>query len=79
LTFNADCCDREVVAWRAWPERGLPREPVRDMLVEAVEARFGAPHAGSMKLEFLSDNGGASRAYEAHALARALGIEPVHT
>jgi putative transposase len=77
--FMKDCCDREIIAWRAWPERGLPGEPVRDMMVEAVEARFGAPHTGSVKLEFLSDNGGAYRAHETHALARALGIEPVHT
>ena len=77
--FMKDCCDREIIAWRAWAERGLPGEPVRDMLVEAVEARFGQASVGSAKLEFLSDNGGAYRAHETHALARALGIEPVHT
>ena len=77
--FMKDCCDREIIAWRAWGERGLPGEPVRDMLVEAVEARFGQASVGSAKLEFLSDNGGAYRAHETHALARALGIEPVHT
>ena len=77
--FMKDCCDREIIAWRAWSERGLPGEPVRDILVEAVEARFGQASVGSAKLEFLSDNGGAYRAHETHALARALGIEPVHT
>lgn len=77
--FMKDCCDREIIAWRAWAERGLPGEPVRDMLVEAVEARFGQANVGSTKLEFLSDNGGAYRAHETHALARELGIEPVHT
>jgi putative transposase len=49
------------------------------MLVEAVETRFGQTNVGSTKLEFLSDNGGAYRAHETHALARELGIEPVHT
>jgi putative transposase len=34
------------VVWRAWAERGLPGEPVRDMLVEAVQARFGRPTLG---------------------------------
>ena len=58
--FMKDCCDREIIAWRAWAERGLPGEPVRDMLVEAVEARFGQASVGSIRLEFLSDNGGAS-------------------
>jgi putative transposase len=77
--FMKDCCDREIIAWRAWAERGLPGEPVRDMLVEAVETRFGQTNVGSTKLEFLSDNGGAYRAHETHALARELGIEPVHT
>ena len=77
--FMKDCCDREIIAWRAWAERGLPGEPVRDMLVEAVEARFGQASVGSAKLEFLSDNGGAYRAHETHALVRALGLEPIHT
>ena len=77
--FMKDCCDREIIAWRAWAERGLPGEPVRDMLVEAVETRFGQASVGSTRLEFLSDNGGAYRAHETHALVRALGIEPVHT
>lgn len=77
--FMKDCCDREIIAWRAWAERGLPGEPVRDMLVEAVEARFGQASVGSAKLEFLSDNGGAYRAHETHALVRELGLEPIHT
>ena len=41
--FMKDCCDREIIAWRAWAERGLPGEPVRDMLVEVVEANLGRP------------------------------------
>ena len=77
--FMKDCCDREITAWRAWAERGLQGEPVRDMLVEAVEARFGQASVGAAKLEFLSDNGGAYRAHETHALARKMGIEPIHT
>jgi putative transposase len=77
--FMKDCCDREIIAWRAWAERGLPGEAVRDMLVEAVEARFGQAHVRSTRLEFLSDNVGAYRAHETHALARVMGIEPVHT
>jgi len=40
-TFAKDCCDREVMAWRAWQGKGLPGEPVREMLIEAVERRFG--------------------------------------
>jgi transposase InsO family protein len=77
--FMKDCCDREIIAWRAWIGRGLPGEPVRDMMIEAVEARFGSTDERAITLEFLSDNGGAFRAIETHALARELGIKPVHT
>jgi putative transposase len=51
--FMKDCCDREIIAWRAWAARGLPGEPVRDMMVEAVEARFGQASIGSARLECL--------------------------
>lgn len=78
-TFTKDCCDREIISWRAWSGRGLPGEPVREMLIEAVETRFGTVEACSSKLQFLSDNGGAYRAHETHAVARQLGITPIHT
>jgi len=66
------CCDREIIAWRAWAARGLPG----DMMVEAVEARFGQASVGSARLAFLSDNGSAYRVHETQALARAMGLEP---
>lgn len=75
-TFTKDCCDREVMAWRAWEGKGLLGEPVREMLIEAVERRFGTVEAvpAGQHLEFLSDNGGAYIAAETRALARA-GLE----
>jgi transposase InsO family protein len=80
-TFAKDCCDREVMAWRAWVGKGLPGEPVRDMLVEAVEKRFGAVDAipAQHALEFLSDNGGAYIAHDTRQIARALGLTPIRT
>ena len=80
-TFAKDCCDREVMAWRAWEGKGLPGEPVREMLIEAVERRFGAVEAvpSDHTLEFLSDNGGAYIAAETRALVRALGLKPINT
>ncbi len=80
-TFTKDCCDREVLAWRAWEGKGLPGEPVREMLIEAVERRFGAADAipAGHQLEFLSDNGGAYIAAETRALARSLGLKPINT
>ncbi len=80
-TFTKDCCDREVLAWRAWEGKGLPGEPVREMLIEAVERRFGAVDAipEGHALEFLSDNGGAYIAADTRALARSLGLRPINT
>ena len=73
-TFAKHCCNREVVAWRAWEGKGLPGEPVREMLIEAVERHFGSVEAvpQGQELEFLSDNGGAYIAAETRVLARAL-------
>jgi putative transposase len=80
-TFAKDCCDREIMAWRAWEGKGLPGEPVREMLIEAVERRFGAVEAvpEGHELEFLSDNGGAYIAAHTRALARSLGLQPINT
>jgi putative transposase len=80
-TFTKDCCDREILAYRAWEGKGLPGEPVREMLIEAVEKRFG--HVDGIPearvLEFLSDNGGAYIAAETRQIARQLGLKPVNT
>jgi putative transposase len=80
-TFAKDCCDREVMAWRAWEGKGLPGEPVREMLIEAVEQRFGAVEAipDAHVLEFLSDNGGAYIAADTRSVARQLGLKPINT
>ena len=80
-TFAKDCCDREIMAFRAWEGKGLPGEPVREMLIEAVEKRFGAVEAvpAGHLLQFLSDNGGAYIAHETKHIARSLGLTPVTT
>jgi putative transposase len=80
-TFAKDCCDREVMAWRAWEGKGLPGEPVREMLIEAVEQRFGAVEAipDAHVLEFPSDNGGAYIATDTRSVARQLGLKPINT
>lgn len=80
-TFTKDCCDREVMAWRAWEGKGLPGEPVREMLIEAVEQRFGGVEAipEAHVLEFLSDNGGAYIAADTRSVARQLGLKPINT
>jgi putative transposase len=74
-TFTKDCCDREIMAYRAWVGKGLPGEPVREMLIEAVEKRFGAVEAiptGHL-LQFLSDNGSAYIAHDTRRIPRPPG------
>lgn len=69
------------MAFRAWEGKGLPGEPVREMLIEAVEKRFGAVEAvlaGDL-LQSLSDNGGAYIAYETRHIVMSLGFTPVNT
>ena len=80
-TFAKDCCDREIMAFRAWEGKGLPGEPVREMLIEAVEKRFGAVEAlpAGHLLQFLSDNGSAYIAHETRSVARSLGLTPINT
>ena len=80
-TFAKDCCDREILAWRAWEGKGLSGEPVREMLIEAVEKRFGTVESvpGGHTLEFLSNNGSAYIATQTRQMARALGLKPINT
>ena len=80
-TFAKDCCDREIMAFRAWEGKGLHGEPVREMLIEAVEKRFGAVEAvpADHLLLFLTDNGSAYIAHETRRIARSLGLTPVNT
>jgi putative transposase len=45
--FVLDAHDREIIAWRATANAGISGSDIRDMMLEAVEARFGdirAPH-----------------------------------
>ena len=54
---------------------------MREMLIEAVEKRFGAVEAlpEGRTLEFLTDNGGAYIAHDTRQVARDLGLKPVNT
>jgi transposase InsO family protein len=80
-TFAKDCCDREIMAWRAWPGKGLPGEPVREMLIEAVERRFSAVEGLPLDrpIQLLTDNGGAYIADDTRRVAKDLGLVPINT
>lgn len=76
--FLIDAHDREVVAWRAVANAGISGADVQDMMVEAVEARFGGIRA-TQPVEVLSDNGSACTARDTRILARQLGLGPCFT
>jgi putative transposase len=74
VVFALDTCDREVMAWCA-STASISGEMVRDLMLMAVERRFGAsqtPHA----VQWLSDNGSAYRAHETIDFAICLGLMP---
>jgi len=62
VAFAMDTCDREMMAWSA-STTGVTGEMVRDMMLVAVEIRFGSDRA-SNRIEWLSDNGSCDTALE---------------
>lgn len=78
VAFTQDCCDREAISWVA-STRGIDAVLVKDMLVMAIEQRFGQASAVPRAIEFLTDNGSCYTAREVRDLARSLNIRPVTT
>ena len=77
VVFVLDTCDREVMAWSA-STGGISGEMVRDLMLEAVEKRFGAARTPT-PIQWLSDNGSAYRAHETIEFAIRLGLVPCFT
>ena len=76
--FLIDAHDREVIAWRAVANAGISGSDVQDMMLEAVEGRFGT-HRAPHPLEMLTDNGSAYTAKDTRIFARQLGLRPCFT
>jgi len=76
--FIIDAHDREIIAWRAVSNAGISGSDIRDMMLEAVEKRFGVPRTPE-PLEILSDNGAPYTARETRIFARQLGLKPCFT
>ncbi|ELD2933417.1 IS3 family transposase [Escherichia coli] len=74
VTFALDCCDREALHW-AVTTGGFDSETVQDVMLGAVERRFGNELPAS-PVEWLTDNGSCYRANETRQFARMLGLEP---
>jgi transposase InsO family protein len=78
VAFIIDAFDREIIAWSAVCGAGISGSDVRDMMLEAVEQRFGRPQAPH-RIELLSDNGSPYTAKETRDLATALNLVPCFT
>ncbi len=76
-SFALDCCDREALHW-AVTTGGFNSETVQDVMLGAVERRFGNDLPSS-PVEWLTDNGSCYRANETRQFARMLGLEPKNT
>ncbi|AYR24479.1 IS3 family transposase [Herbaspirillum rubrisubalbicans] len=77
VTFALDCCDREAISWAA-TTGGHSGDVVRDVMLAAVEQRFGSTQTPEV-IEWLSDNGSAYIDHRTRSFARELGLEPLTT
>jgi putative transposase len=75
VAFTLDCCDREAITY-VGTTGGITSEHVRDMMVEAVERRFGLVNRLPIPIEWLSDNGSCYVARETRRFASNLGMLP---
>src|SRR5262249_43253131 len=75
VAFALDCCDREAMSFLATTS-GVTGEDVRDLMLAAVEDRFGPVNRLPVTIEWLSDNGSCDLAGETRSFARDIGLEP---
>ena len=78
VAFALDCCDREAISFVATTE-GIKGEDVQNLMIAAVENRFGQVNRLPDTIEWLSDNGSGYIAGETKKLAREIGFEPRFT
>jgi putative transposase len=78
VAFALDCCDREAIAHVATTE-GLKSEDVQDLVITAVENRFGLINTLPKPIEWLTDNGSCFIAKDTRSLLMDIGMEPCST
>ncbi|KVC40108.1 transposase, partial [Burkholderia pseudomultivorans] len=78
VTFALDCCDREAMSWAA-TTAGHSGDIVRDVMLAAVENRFGNELHTPSEIEWLSDNGSGYTADDTRRFAAAIGLKPLTT
>jgi transposase InsO family protein len=77
VAFALDCHDREVLGWIA-TTAGISGEMIRDLMIESIERRFGAPRAPH-SVQWLADNGSVYAAAKTIDIATALNLQPCFT
>ena len=75
VAFALDCCDREAMSFVA-TTGGVAGEHVQDLILAAVEHRFGCVDKVPDAIEWLSDNGSCYVARDTRRFARGIGLEP---
>lgn len=75
VAFALDCCDREAMSF-VGTTGGVSGDDVRDLMVAAVEHRFGRVNRLPRPIEWLSDNGSPYVARETRGFARDIGLVP---
>lgn len=75
VAFTLDCCDREAITF-VGTTGGITSEHVCDMMVEAVERRFGLINRLPSPIKWLSDNGSGSVARNTRRFAASIGMIP---
>ncbi|MBX4935218.1 IS3 family transposase [Rhizobium bangladeshense] len=78
VAFALDCCDREAIAHVATTE-GIKSEDVQDLVITAVENRFGLINTLPKPIEWLTDNGSCFIAKDTRSLLIDIGMEPCST
>ena len=78
VAFALDCCDREAMGHVATTE-GIKGEDVRDLMVAAIEQRFGQINRLPTPIEWLTDNGSCYTATETRNFAKDIGLLPLTT
>jgi len=78
VAFALDCCDREAMGHVATTQ-GIKGEDVRDLMVAALEQRFGQINRLATPIEWLTDNGSCYTAIETRRFANDIGFLPLTT
>ena len=75
VAFALDCCDREAMSFVA-TTGGIGGDDVRDLMLAAVEHRFGQVNQLPEPIQWLTDNGRCYVARDTRGIAHDIGLDP---